>query len=84
MLDGAAEDPNDPYATHVIFNHDDGLLLTFETRIDNTSNQGDEISAYNRRIGRFAASQNNSKYALDFWKYTSEFEHIDSKVKKQQ
>ena len=80
-LDGVAGDPNDPYGTHIIFNHGDGLLLTFETGIDNTSNQGDEISAGNRRIGRFASPEFNSKYALGFWKYTSEFEHINSQVK---
>ncbi len=80
VLDGVPGDSSNPKGTHIIFNKKDGMLITVETGL--ISNSANTYSAQGRaeqrRLGRLSDEEYSFKYALGFWKYTSEFNELIS------
>jgi porin len=76
LLDGVPGDPDNPKGTHIIFNKNDGLLITVEAGLRINSSIDNHFRHNRRRLGRFSSDNYDAKYAFGFWKYTSQFKHL--------
>ncbi len=84
LLDGVSGDPDDPRATHVSWNADEGFLVAVEAGTLLRPSAGAEVRAgprsRRRRIGRDAPRDYLAKLALGAWLYTARSLALESAV----
>jgi porin len=83
VLDGVPGDPDDPCGTQIIFDRDDGLLLTAEIAYLIGRDKESRVLALSgrdragrRHIGRGEKVAHDGKIALGGWFYTAKFDDL--------
>lgn len=84
VLDGVSGNPNDPHGTHIIFDKDNGLLLTSEVGYlvipERMVGKLPRFSRPGRRLSQERGQVYTGKYAIGIWGYTAQFPTLLSKA----